>query len=69
MEATAHFLQAVNFLFESSLLGDHVRVFNSDGSTIERMKKGYDYFVSWASEYAEVSGCDTKNFISWQVHV
>ena len=68
VEATAKFLKAVNSMFERSLLGKHVRVFNSEGSTIQRMKEGFQYFVVWSLEHLQEGKCDTKHFISWQVH-
>ena len=66
VELTIRYLTALNNLFERSLLGKHVRVFEAQGSTIQRMKSGYQFFVDWAKEQ-EPNG-DPSNFRAWQVY-
>ena len=43
-------LEALNKLFERGLLGNKVRVFTSDGSTIQRMSEGFRFFTQWKEE-------------------
>ena len=66
VELTIRYLTALNNLFERSLLGKHVRVFEVQGSTIQRMQSGYQFFVDWAKKQ-EPNG-DPSKFLAWQVY-
>lgn len=65
VELVIDYLEALNKLFEKSLLGQHTRVFTAEGSTIQRMADGFQFFVNWAKESFE--GDDKKTFLAWQV--
>ena len=60
------YLEALNGLFEKSILGQRVRVFNSSGSTIQRMEISFNFFAEWAKE-KPLDEVDSKQFLSWQV--
>lgn len=66
VELTIAYLEALNGLFEKSILGQKVRVFDPNGSTIERMEISFDFFAQWAKEKAD-DEVDSKQFLSWQV--
>ena len=50
VERVVLYLEALNKLFERGLLGNKVRVFTSDGSTIQRMSEGFRFFTQWKEE-------------------
>ena len=64
VELTIAYLEALNGLFEKSILGQRVRIFDSSGSTIQRMESSFNFFTQWAKErpFDEV---DSKQFLSW----
>ncbi len=66
VELVIAYLSALNNFFERSLLGNKVRVFDSHGSTIQRMEGGFKFFVDWADEQRFFED-DTKKFLAWQV--
>lgn len=70
--ATEQYLRALNDIFERTLLGDKTRIFQTGGSGIQRLEKGFSFFADWAQEIYKnggfKSGIDNKNFISWQVY-
>ena len=59
------YLEALNGLFEKSILG-RVRVFDSSESTIQRMEISFNFFAGWAKE-KPLDEVDSKQFLSWQV--
>ena len=61
------YLEALNGLFEKSILGQRVRVFDSSGSTIQRMEISFNFFAEWAKE-KPLDEVDSKQFLSWQVY-
>lgn len=65
VKQTILYLSALNNLFERSLLGQKVRVFNAEGSTIQRMEKAFQFFASWA-EKQQTNKEDKKSFLAWQ---
>ena len=44
------YLETLNGVFEKSILGQRVRVFDSSGSTIQRMEISLNFFAEWAKE-------------------
>ena len=50
VELTISYLEALNKIFKKGHIGKHVRVFNSNGSTIRRMGEGFKFFVDWANK-------------------
>jgi hypothetical protein len=50
VELTIPYLSALNNLFERSILGKRVRVFDVNGTTIQRMREGFDFFDKWAKD-------------------
>ena len=56
------YLKALNSLFELSLLGKQVRVFKSDGHTIQRMDAGFNFFKTWCEDAIE-NGKNTYVFV------
>ncbi len=62
VEVIIEYLQALNKLFERSILGRKVRVFASGGTTMCRMAEGFNFFAKWAKESE-----DKKSFLAWQV--
>ena len=44
------YLQALNNMFERGILGNKVRVFDVNGSTIQRMENGFNFFSQWMDE-------------------
>ena len=50
VETVVEYLQALNNLFELSLLGNHVRIFKLEGSTFQRMEKGFNFFKKWCED-------------------
>ena len=67
VECLISYLEALNKLFEKSIIGQHVRVFHANGSTIQRMSEGFKFFAEWA-EKSHKSG-DKKTFLAWQVFI
>lgn len=71
--ATESYLRALNNMFERTLLGKKTRIFQSDGTGMQRLEKGFSYFQQWADELVESgefeSGVDSRKFIAWQVHI
>jgi hypothetical protein len=65
VELTISYLSALNNLFERSIIGKKVRVFDVNGRTIQRMGEGFNFFADWAKENHE--GDDKKSFLAWQV--
>ena len=69
--ATESYLRALNNIFERTLLGKKTRIFQPDGSSMQRLEKGFSYFLEWADELVIngefESGVDSKKFIAWQV--
>lgn len=65
-------LNALNNIFERTLLGHSTRIFYAEGTAIQHLNEGYEYFTEWAEELLEAgefeSGVDSRQFISWQVH-
>ena len=57
------YLQALNNIFEKSILGKRVRVFSAEGTTIKRIDEGFQFFDTWAKEIED----DKRSFLSWQV--
>ena len=50
VETVVEYLQALNNFFELALLGKKVRIFKSEGSTLERMEKGFNFFKNWCED-------------------
>ena len=50
METVIEYLQALNNLFELALLGNHVRIFKLEGTTLQRMEKGFNFFKKWCED-------------------
>ena len=65
MEFVIDYLSSLNNLFERSLLGQKVRVFDPHGTTIQRMDTAYQFFVQWACK--EYPNGEPEEFLSWQV--
>ena len=69
--STEKYLAALSNIFEKTLLGRKTRVFQPDGTSIQRLDQGFSFFEEWAEELYENgsfnSGVDTKEFIAWQV--
>lgn len=60
------YLQALNNIFEKSILGKRVRVFSAEGTTMKRIDEGFQFFDTWAKEI-EDNDEDKRSFLSWQV--
>lgn len=67
VELVIQYLEALNNLFERSILGKKVRVYDSKGTTIQRMDEGFQFFAKWAKE--SEGDEDRKSFLSWQVNI
>ena len=69
--ATESYLRALNNIFERTLLGKKTRIFQPDGSSMQRLENGFSYFLEWADELVVngefESGVDSKKFIACQV--
>ena len=69
--ATVKYLSALNSIFEQTLLGSSVCVFDSSGTTIQRLDEGFEYFEEWAAELIDSGvfdeGVSSEQFLSWQV--
>jgi len=63
VKAVIEYLKALNSFFELSILGSKVRIFKSDGSTLQRMEKGFAYFKQWCED-AISHGMGTTNNIT-----
>ena len=66
VELVIDYLSSLN-IFERSLLGRHVRIFDPHGSTIQRIDSGYNFFVQWACK--QYPSGDPAKFLSWQVNI
>ena len=66
VELTIAYLEALNGLFEKSILGQRVRIFDPNGSTIQRMENSFNFFAQWARE-KPLDEVDSRQFLSWQV--
>lgn len=64
VEMLINYLEALNKLFEKSILGKHTRIFDIEGHTIRRMAEGFQFFDDWANECSD----DKKTFLAWQVN-
>ena len=53
---TIAYLEALNKIFE------RVRVFEANGSTLQRINKGYQFFVKWAKENESQKDDEEKHF-------
>ena len=62
MELTISYLSDLNNLFERSIIEKKVRVFNVNGTTMQRMSEGFNFFADWARE-----NDDNKSLLAWQV--
>lgn len=67
VELVISYLEALNKLFEKSIIGQSVRVFDIKGTTIQRMSEGFDFFARWAKESKKGDDVDNKSFLAWQV--
>ena len=47
------YLKALNSLFELSLLGKYVRIFKTNGNTLQRMEDGFKFFKTWCEDAIE----------------
>ncbi len=65
VELAISYLEALNKIFEKSIIGKHVRVFSPKGFTIQRMEDGFQFFVDWANQNRKNK--DKKSFLAWQV--
>ena len=65
VELVISYLEALNKLFEKSILGQNVRVYTVDGTTIQRMSEGFKFFADWAKESQK--SADKREFLAWQV--
>ncbi len=65
------YLSALNSIFEKTLLGSKTRIFDPEGTGIQRLEEGFDYFREWAKELVDFrefeDGVESKKFIAWQV--
>ena len=66
VEFVISYLEALNKLFEKSIIGQKVRVFDVEGTTIQRMSEGFKFFADWANENKQ-GDIDNKAFLAWQV--
>ena len=67
---TIAYLEALNKIFEKSMLGVKVQVFEPNGSTLQRIDEGYQFFVRWAEEIKSREEDEEKPpFLAWQVRV
>ena len=48
--ATEEYLVTLNKIFEKTLLGTKTRIFQPDGTGIQRLNQGFSYFKEWAEE-------------------
>ena len=67
-------LVALNSMFEMTLLGSKTRFFCAEGTGIQRLNEGFQFFWDWAEElvvsgafHDRVDGVDRKT--AWQVCV
>ena len=67
VELVIAYLSSLNNLFERSILGRSVRVFDPHGSTMQRMESGYQFFVQWACK--QYPNGDQVKFLSWQASI
>ena len=66
--ATTEYLTALNDIFERTILGSKVRIFQHDGTAMQHLGGGYAYFKEWAEELGIFDDrVDSKQFLSWQV--
>lgn len=71
--ATEGYLRSLNNIFERTLLGRKTRIFQPDGTGMQRLDKGFFFFEEWAQELVKSgafdNGVDSTHFIAWQVSV
>ena len=65
VELVIDYLSSLNNLFERSILGRHVRIFDPHGSTSQRMDCGYQFFMQWACK--QYPNGDAEKFLAWEV--
>jgi len=69
--AVAGYLSALNSIFERTLLGKKVRVFTAEGTSMQRLEEGFQFFTEWAEELVSSgafdSGVESELFLAWQV--
>ena len=62
--AAEGYLRALNNIFERTLLGKKTRIFQQDGTGMQRLDKGFSYFREWAQELVDIgvfeSGVDSN---------
>jgi len=58
VEIVVEYLKVLNSLFELSLLGKYVRVFKTNGSTLQRMKDGFRFIKTWCEDAMENGLCN-----------
>ena len=63
---TITYVEALTGLFEKSILGRKVRIFDPNGSTISRMEQSFAFIAEWASEMSS-DDVDSRQFLLWQV--
>ncbi len=82
VEAMIQYLEALNKLFEKSLLGRKVNVYKTEGTTLSRMSEGFNFFAEWAQKstkgvstedgkqqaIASKESTKDRNFLAWQVN-
>ena len=68
VELVMSYLEALNKIFERSILGKKVRVFDANGTTLQRMEEGFMFFSKWAKENQDEDE-DRKSFLAWQVSI
>lgn len=70
--ATSKYLVALNDIFERTLLGSKTRFFHAEGTGIQRLDGGFQYFWDWAEQLVSagefMDGVHNTKFIAWQVH-
>jgi len=50
VETVVEYLQALNSYFELGLLGCQVRIFEVEGTAMQRMQSGFDFFMKWCED-------------------
>ena len=62
------YLEALNKIFERSILGKKVWVFDANGTTLQRMEEGFMFFSKWAKENQDEDE-DRKSFLASKVSI
>lgn len=65
VELVISYLDALNKIF---ILGKKVCVFDANGTTLQRMEQGFEFFSSRAKENKDEDE-DRKSFLAWQVSI